>query len=191
MTDFPAPPPFARPLLVGYARARKEFREHVLRRTEIPVEYWVSLPVPTTRWAGPGYAGFACPATRRPGEPLRLRAPARWWALGAGQGELLAYARTAAIGFGAVDLGSGEPAVSVTVEPPRESAAAVLEDLDALDQVMEQAVPDFFGGQAGAPELRADLLEMIGPHAPGELGGWYRALAPDFFGWLAGAGGPA
>lgn len=167
--------------LIPYARMRKEFGEHAVRRAEVPVEYSVSLPMPTKHWAVPGYAGFACPALRAPRQPLRLRRPDRWWLLGAKGGELLAYARTSALPFAGAD-----PAPqTVTLPPATRSVAAALEDLRVLDETMERAITPFFAGEAGEPALRADLTAIIGLQAGApQVLDWYRALAPDFFRWL-------
>jgi len=166
--------------LFGYAQARKAFSEHPVRLAEVPVEYMTSLPMPTTRWGGvPGYAGFACPARRRPGDPLSVGAPARWWALGARRGELLVFARTVALPFG--ELASAE---RITLPPVSRSVEGVLEDLRVLDETMERAVGSFFDGEPGDGMLRSDLREIVRAQVPVEISAWYQALAPDFFAWL-------
>ena len=165
--------------LLGYAQARKAFSEHVVRRAEVPVEHMISLPMPTTRWGGvPGYAGFACPARRRPGEPLTVSAPDRWWALGARRGELLAYARTAALPFGTLP-----PAERVTLPPVTRPVAAILEDLRVLDEAMERAIgpsstvsrvtPRFAGTCGRSTARRCPRNPPLVPSA-----------YPDFFTWL-------
>jgi hypothetical protein len=165
--------------LLGYAQARKAFGEHAVRHAEVPVEHMVSLPMPTARWGAPGYAGFACPARRRPDEPLSLSAPDRWWLLGARRGKLLAYAMTAVIPFG---LETAQERVTVT--SPGRPVAAVLEDLRVLEETMETAIEPFFAGSAGDPVLREDLRAILGTQLPAEISPWYRALTPDFFAWL-------
>jgi hypothetical protein len=165
--------------LFGYAQARKAFSDHPVRRAEVPVEHMTSLPMPTARWGAPGYAGFACPARRRPGEPLTVRPPDRWWLLGARHGELIAYARTSAVPFGVPPS-----AERVTLPPVTRPVAAVLEDLRVLDETMERAAGPFFDGEPGDPVFRADLRELVRAQVPAEILGWYQALAPDFFSWL-------
>jgi hypothetical protein len=173
--------------LTGYARVRKEFGEHAVRWAEVPVEHSISLPMPTTRWTEPGYAGFASPALRAPRQPLRLRAPDRWWVLGARHGELLAYGRTSVTGLG----GTAEPGPAaaepptVVVPPATRPVAALLEDLRVLDEAMDQAAGPFFRGEAYDAALRSDLLEIIRAQVrtPAVLA-WYEALTPDFFTWL-------
>jgi hypothetical protein len=166
--------------LLGYARARAEFGSHPLRTSEIPVEHEISLPVPTLRYGAPGYAGFAGPARRRPGQPLRLGAPDRWWALCAGRRGLLAYARTTAVPFTDEPLGAEWVELPLVTRDPD----AIGEDLRLLDSLAERAVPGFFGGQRGDAALRGDLLAVLTAHVTPAVIGWYRALAPDFFGWL-------
>jgi hypothetical protein len=169
--------------LIPYARMRKEIGEHAVRRTEVPVEHSISLPMPTARWAAPGYAGFACPALRAPRQPLRLRQPDRWWLFGASHGELLAYARTTVLPFRAAQAGPAPE--TVTLPLVTRPVAAVLEDLRVLDETMERAIGPFFNGEPGDAALRADLAAIISVQAgaPAVLS-WYQALVPDFFRWL-------
>lgn len=127
----------------------------------------------------PGYAGFACPALRRPGEPLTVSAPGQWWALGARRGELLAYARTAALPYGMLPA-----AERVTLRPVTRSVPAVLEDLRVLDEAMERAIGPFFDGEPGDSTLRVDLRAILGAQLPAEIYPWYQPLTPDFFTWL-------
>ena len=63
----------------------------------VPIEHAVSLPMPTMRWSSPVFAVFAGPALRRPGRPLELHPPDRWWAVDAESGDLVAYALTSHI----------------------------------------------------------------------------------------------
>jgi hypothetical protein len=173
MTSIPVPQ------LLAYGRARKEFTVHPIRRAEIPVEYFISLLMPTRRWTAPGYAGFAAPARRAPGRPLTLHAPDRWWALSAVHGSLLAYGLVAAVPFAA---GFGPD--PVTLPAATRSVAGIEEDLQVIDEMMEQAGPAFFAGETAAATLRGDLFEAIRGHVTDEVLPWYQALAPDFFGWL-------
>jgi hypothetical protein len=173
--------------LLAYARIRKEFGEHGVRKAEVPVEYTVSLPLPTTRRAVPGYAGFACPALRVPRQPLRLREPDRWWLLGAAHGELLAYGRTSVLPFAEMPAGplASTGAEFVTLPSSTRPVAAVLEDLRVLDETMARAIGPFFDGLPGDAVLRADLTEILRVQAGApEVLHWYRAVAPDFFRWL-------
>jgi hypothetical protein len=166
--------------LLGYGQARAEFAGHPLSIAEIPVEHEISLPVPTRRFGEPGYAWFAAPARRRPGQPLVLGAPDRWWVLGAARRGLLAYARTAAVPFAA------EPLIPQRAElpPVTRGLEAITEDLRLLESLGERAAPAFFAGEPGDPALRADLLAVLTAHVTPLVIGWYQALAPDFFGWL-------
>jgi hypothetical protein len=166
--------------LLGYARARAGFATHSLRTEEIPVEHEISLPVPTLRFGAPGYAWFAGPAGRRPGRPLRLGPPDRWWVLGAARRGLIAYARTTAIPFSDRPLGPDW----VELPPVTRDLEAIEEDLRLLDSLAERAVPEFFDGRQGEAVMRTDLLAVLTAHATPLLIDWYRALAPDFFSWL-------
>jgi hypothetical protein len=166
-------------MIQTYDRAAKEFAEHLLRTAEVPVEDFVSDPLPTLRWSRPAYAGFACPAAGIPPQPLKLGAPVRWWAIGADDGRLLVYALVSVISFSDSPLEG-----PVTVRPAGRSFSAAKEDHRLLGQLMTAAVPAFFGGESGDGNLRGDLAGVIGQVLPPELMPWYEALAPDFFDWL-------
>jgi hypothetical protein len=176
MTDI-SPPTVT---LLRYSQARAELVGHPLSIAEIPVGHEISLPAPTLRFGEPGYAWFAAPARRRPGQPLVLSAPDRWWALGAARRGLLAYARTAVVPF------TSEPLAPQRVElpPVTRGLEAIAEDLRLLESLGDRAVPGFFAGEPGDPALRADLLAVLTAHVTPLTTDWYRALAPDFFGWL-------
>lgn len=171
----------ARRAPVSYRVIRQSFTAHHLRVHEVPVEHAVSLPVPTRRWTLSGYAAFAGPARRVPGESLQLGLPDRWWLIDARSGDLLAYNRTECLPF-AAGLGTGW----VTLPTPHRSIAALQEDQRVLDNLMEAAAPDFFAGGTGAPDTRADLAAALAACAGAPVLPWYRALAPDFFRWLEG-----
>jgi hypothetical protein len=166
-------------MIQPYERAEKEFAEHLLRTAEVPVEYFVSQPLPTLRWSGPAYAGFAGPARRIPGQPLELGTPDRWWAISADHGRLLAYALVTAVPFA-----ESIPAGPVTVRPAGLSLSAVRDGRRLLGELLTDVAPAFFGGEDGDTAAQGDLAEVIGQILHAEAMPWYRALTPDFFGWL-------
>jgi hypothetical protein len=166
-------------MIQPYERAAKEFAEHPLLTAEVPVEHFVSQPLPTLRWSRPAYAGFAGPATRTPRQPLELGTPDRWWAIGADHGRLLAYALVSVIPFAA-----SIPEGPVTVQPTGRSLSAVREDRRLLGELLTDTVPAFFGGDSGDSAARGDLAEVLRQVLPAETMPWYRALTADFFDWL-------
>ncbi|MFJ3977261.1 hypothetical protein [Streptomyces sp. NPDC090021] len=175
MNTPPVPQPPGRP----YEQIRKEFAEHPLRRSEVPVEHFVSPPLPTLRWGVPGFAVFASPALRRPRQPLRVDTPDRWWALAAGGGDLLVYATTRAL-----PPASDAPAGPVTVAPTGRPISALREDQRLLDDLLDRCLPDFFAESSGDPGGRAELASMLPLLLAPELIPWARDLTPDFFSWL-------
>jgi hypothetical protein len=165
--------------LLSYSEARSRQRTHPLRQTEIPVEHAVSLPLPTRRWVGPGYAFFAAPSTRVPERPPVQGAPDRWWVVDAHGGRLILYALCAAVPFapGTTWGDSDLPPVTRSLDELR----------GALQQIgvwMDAAAPEFFAGRPGDPALRLTLAEALKAHLPPPLQPQYRALAADFFAWL-------
>jgi hypothetical protein len=169
------------PLPFGDIRAK--FAAHPVRRTEVPVEHSISLPLPSLRWGQPVFAGFAGPAWRVPGQPLELSTPDRWWALGPDGIELVVYARTSVVPFGDVPTGG-----RIQVSPLGRSLAEAQQDLLMLDELMNNAVPVFLSGTPGTEPMRADLAAAFAVVVPAETTPWYRALVPDFFAWLDGDG---
>jgi len=79
---------------MSYLELRKRQRVYYLYQYEVPEEHFVSLPLPTRRGGEPTYACFASPALRRPGKPLELDPPDRWWLIDASTGHLLIYTLT-------------------------------------------------------------------------------------------------
>lgn len=166
-------------MIQPYELAAKAFAEHPLRNAEVPVEHFISQPLPTLRWARPAYAGFACPAARKPRQPLELDAPDRWWVTTAEHGRLLAYALVAAVPF--MDSMPEDP---VTVRPAGRALSAVREDHRLLGELMTAAAPAFFAGESGDRTIRSDLAEILSQVLPAETRPWYQGLTPDFFEWL-------
>jgi hypothetical protein len=166
-------------MIQPYEQIAKEFAEHPLRAAEVAVEHFISQPLPTLRWSRPAYAGFACPAARVPGQPLQLGTPDRWWAIGAEDGRLLAYALVSAVPFA-----DPMPPGPVTVRPAGRSLSAVREDRRVFGELLTEAAPAFFAGEAGDPAVRGDLAEMLRQVLPAEAMPWHRGLTGDFLDWL-------
>jgi hypothetical protein len=149
--------------------------------SEIPVEHAVSLPIPTNRWGGPGYAFFASPALRRPGQPVRQDAPDRWWVVSARGGGGIVYALWKAVPFAEGDGWGGVtlPAVASTI-------AELKQALARIGGLMDTLAPAFFAGEAGDAGARESLSRELASFIPGLLMPQYRALASDFFEWIEG-----
>jgi hypothetical protein len=180
MTKIPADIPIPTPVLLSYTEIVGLLPRHSLRLKEVPTEHLVSLALPTMRFGEPAYVWFAAPARRRPGEPMRLSPPDRWWALTAHGATLLLYARTVIVPMG---LEQEAPASAEWRTPPGEDVTARAVRLRALEAVMATVSQDFFAGRpatAGAA-LAAELEAATGG---AELAPFYRAMAPDFWAWL-------
>jgi hypothetical protein len=171
--------PGSRGRLLAYAEARTALERHPVRSHDVPIEFTVSLAVPSTRWGAPAYAVFAGASGRRPGEPRRLSVPDRWWALDARSGQLVVFARTTVLPFSDADLGG-----PVELTPTGRTAREQLGAIAALSELMDHAVPDFFAAVAPDPTFATDLRHHWEAVVPAATAAWYRALAPDFFHWL-------
>jgi len=165
--------------ILSFTEARKLQHSSSLRQSEIPIEHAISLPMPTNRWGEPGYALFASPALRRPGQPVEQGGPDRWWVVSANGGNLIVYARSIAVRFSGT-----ESWPSVTMPPVNRSIDEMRQALREIDEVMDALAPAFFAGEKGDAQLRGELASLLGSHLPEPLVPQYRELAPDFFAWL-------
>ena len=166
-------------MIQPYEQIAKEFAEHPVRTAEVPVEHFISQPLPTLRWSRPAHAWFACPAARIPGQPLELDTPERWWAIGAEHGRLLAYALVSAVRFA-----DPMPKGPMIVRPVGGALSAVREDRRLFGALLTEVAPAFFAGERGDRTVRSDLAEILGQVLPADAMSWYQGLARDFFDWL-------
>lgn len=165
--------------ILSYSDIRNIQRTHTLIKSQVPVEHAVSLPIPTKRAGRIGYAYFAAPAARRPGQPVRQGAPDRWWIFDAhGSASVLIYALCQAQPF------SSDNWEAVTLPP----IAGTLTDLKAaladFEAQMNALVPAFFADEAGDATAKGNLSAALKTVLSEPLQPQYRALAPDFFAWL-------
>ena len=147
----------------------------MISRTELPLEWELSLPMPTLRLFSPAYAWFASPAERHPGKPLRLSPPDRWLALEASSGRLLAYSawefalKTGQQNWQPVELPIGKKS--------REEAMASFQYV--LERLNASAVA-FFGNQLPPSLALTAITDYLNP----SMLPWYQFIAPDFWKWL-------
>jgi hypothetical protein len=164
-----------------WSAIHRAMNSHYLRRFEIPLEDFVSLPAPTFLDGRPAFAFYCCPMKRQPDTAAMAGAITRTWAIAAEGGRLLSFnwltAKTApAVRAGIVKMASAEDTVD-----------SVLERLEAFAPIMDQAAAAFFDRQLArqGPLLLQEFERTTGAvFTP-----YYRSIAPDFFAWLE--GGPA
>jgi hypothetical protein len=161
------------------AEVMERQKTHWLRQAEVPIEHYVSIPLPTTRWAGAGYACYAAPALRRRGEPTSVSPPTHWWVVAANGGHLVVYALYAAVPY-AQDL----PAGPEIMRAPAGSIAEIKDQIAEIGELAEKLVPQFFAGQPGDADRRLRLAALLQSHMPGRVGEWQRALTPEFWAFL-------
>ena len=145
----------------------------------MPVEYAISLPLPTLRAGQPGYAFFASPAVRRPGAPMQQGAPDRWWVSDARNGQTLLFAHCKAQPFAPDTSFNTE-----TLPVPTLGLAEMLATMARLTQQVTAIAPHFFTGDPGDPTSRAQTRDALLAVIPAPLLPQYRALVPDFMKWL-------
>src|SRR5262245_20801084 len=114
-------------------------KTHWLRRAEVPMESYFSLPLPTTRWSEPSFACYAAPALRRRDEPTRVSPPGWYMAYGATSGQVVIFAK-----YGAAPYAEELPAEPETLPVPQGEIAQVKERLAEIDELAERLAPRFF-----------------------------------------------
>lgn len=165
--------------LLTYSDVLVRQRAGFLRASEIPVEFIVSLPMPTLRGGEPGYAFFACPSSNVLIQPVNQNPPDRWWIMSAGNGKLAVYALCRVVSF------SPEAHLKRRTMPAEQrTVAQIREDADAIERHMNALAPLFFAGEAGDVGARQTLLSALTTHLKEAVMPYYQALAPDFFTWL-------
>jgi hypothetical protein len=173
----------------AYSQFRKSQSNDVLRQKEIPVEHYISLPLPVHVNGKSAYAYFACPTRRTAGEPgtpvqVEYGGIDRRWVLAAESGNLLQYNR--------VD----EPPPTTILSPVWGQTVTELKAiLTRVDQLMDELAPRFFAAAAGddspaaqptADQLqRRELLQSLQTLIPPALMPAYQTTAGEFFGWLS------
>lgn len=164
--------------IINYLEFRKKQATHFLRRYEIPIEYSVSLPIPTRRFYISAYASFANLTTTILGKQVEIQPPDRWWAFDATTGQILVYARETVLPF------SKENFNAVLLPSIQRS----LEEQEDLLVRVEQGINDvceaFFENKNTNDEKRKILQENLTHYLPENILPRYKALCPDFFEWL-------
>jgi hypothetical protein len=148
-------------------------------QSHVPVEHAISWPLPTKRFHVPGYACFASPAIRSPGQPLEQAPPDRWWIVDARSGSLVCYSLCSAIPF------TSAPFNSLTVPATGQTIQALQQTLNELSSEIQSQAPAFFSGEARPHDERMVLLGLLKSAISPVLLPQYHELVPDFFAWLA------
>lgn len=151
----------------------------LFRSFGFPMEYSISIPMPTLRWVSPAYAYFASPTRRVPGQLKVQSAPAFWWAIDARTALLMFYVPYQFMSFAPDQY--WEP---VTLHWKSQSSVEIEAGMAALPALITQAAPLFFTNQPGDPALRQKLSDTLDLIIPEGLLPEYKALVPDFFKWL-------
>ncbi|MBO0790701.1 MAG: hypothetical protein J2P36_07100 [Ktedonobacteraceae bacterium] len=164
--------------LLPYQTIRRFERTPMLFTEVVPVEYAVSLPLPTRRWSRPAYAAFASPARYHPGHPALQAPPDRWWIVDARSGNLILLAYWEILPFAAITWENLTlPSVTRSIEQQQE-------DLARLEICMDQLAPAFLSEQTPQKRVRQETRHLLHLMLPERLLPQYRALTPDFFSWL-------
>jgi hypothetical protein len=165
--------------LLNYKDLLKGQNTHFLRVNEIPIEYAISLPIPTLRLDIPAFAFFAAPTLRRPNVPTEQAAPDRWWLIDARTGRLIYYALWKVFPF--IREVSW---CTASFMPARRSVAEFDALLDNVITCFNTLSPAFFAGDPSDPIVCQSLAEALDSLLEKPIFPQYHALAPDFFAWF-------
>jgi hypothetical protein len=146
---------------------------HSVISHELPLQWELSLPMPTLLPGRPAYTWFACPASHKPGQPLQLLPPDRRFTLDASNARLLVY-----------DTGEWRKPNWHTLTLPQnnKSRAELIADFQKVAQALNSAAQAFFLHQETPAGVYLALMAYLIP----DILPWYQALAPNFWQWLAG-----
>jgi hypothetical protein len=170
---------------VSYRKARDLLMTHPIRKSEVPIESYISLPLPTLRWHMAAWASFAAPSIRRTDQPFRLGLPDRWWAIDARAGRLAAYAKESVIAALGVDATSASLTDGlIELKPTTRSIEEQRSNLTRLASAFDLITDFFFEGRAAPGSNRREADAALRAAVPEELLPFYRGLAPDFCSWI-------
>ena len=163
----------------SFSQFRKIQASNVLRQKEIPIEHYISLPLPVIAHGKNGYGYFACPTRRivgEPGTPVQVEYGGvdRTWILSADGGALLKY-----------DLVDAPATATLTDPGNGASIAALKEMLTRVDKLMDELAPDFFQHGQADPTQKQELLRLLQSLIPAAIYPFYQQTSAGFLDWLA------
>jgi hypothetical protein len=147
--------------------------------SEVPIQSYVSIPLPTRRFGPCAFASFPCPEHLAIGQKPEIAPPDRWWLFDERAEHLLCYSITAVTPFAQPmpPPGINDASAKVSVD----EKARLLTELEAT---IDEIAPAFFKGDASSTEQRSDISVRLSNYVGAEILPYYKALAPDFFAWL-------
>ena len=165
--------------LISFEQLAKRRGNDAVKQQEIPDTHAIALGLPTLRAQRPGYAFFAAPALRVPGQLQVQDAPDRWWVISAENAKLLMYAQQDVLPFsGNTQFGRQE------LTPPQCTLEELKARLKRVRELLDAAAPKFFHGEAMDKEERVRISELLNFLIPQQLQPQCRELVPDFYQWL-------
>lgn len=144
----------------------------VVYRSMVPMEWELSLPMPTLRFLTPAYCWFVSATLKTPGSPLRLSPPKIFFAFDAISGDILHYdtwelpLNATQEGWRVVEL----PISKFSREVIKERFSLVISSLN-------QATKDFFTINQIQPQ---DAHRIFG-YLNVDMIAWYKSIAFDFW----------
>jgi hypothetical protein len=147
--------------------------------SEVPIQSYVSIPLPTKRFGRAAFASFSCPEHLVIGQKPQVGPPDRWWLFDERAEHLLCYSITAVTPFA-----QPMPLPGADGAPPKATVDEKARSLAELEALIDGIAPPFFNGGESSREQRLDISLRLSSYVGAELLPYYKALAPDFFDWL-------
>ena len=174
-----------RPKWRSQTDAKTWLASHCIRMAELPVESWVSEPVPTQRLGSAAWIWFSAPWLMRPGRS-EIGVPDRWWAIDAKTGQLAAYAKDATVPMlreriDSAMVSDGLIMLTLNCATIDDQQRALARFAVAIERVAEA----FFEDRSAPISNRNEAAEALRAVTPKEIMPFYQALTPDFFAWLS------
>lgn len=142
--------------------------------------------LPTRRWGEAVYAMFSCPALILPDVDEPPGPPDRWAAFETRRGSLRCFSFTDITSFADEPVKATQPRPAPSGQ--RQSIEEAETNLAEIDRLLALLAPAFLSGteHSGTEADKTALLTELETWSYGDMLGWERALAPDFFRWLQG-----
>jgi hypothetical protein len=131
---------------------------------EVPIQSYISIPLPTKRFGQSAFASFSCPEHLVIGQKPDIAPPDRWWLFDERAEHLLCYSVTAVAPFAQPmpRPGSGDA-------PAKVSVAEQARSLAELEALIDEIAPAFFKGDISPPEQRSEVSLRLSSYVGAEL----------------------
>jgi len=166
---------------LSFSAIQRAWERHPLRIAVVPLERWISLPMPTMHYGRPAYVFFSASNPSPLAERKRIGPPDRWWVLAADHAEPMLFALCSVLPLGGREW---------SPTPLGEDSERTLEQIEVgyaqLQRAMDVVSVAFLSGGEASESSKCEVLTQLRSQLPESILEQHRAAAPDFFRWLCG-----